>query len=114
MDVIKEKVQDMITYGCTELKEAGQAWLDSAGTEQEATATQRLLSEIEDDLTPIDGLIDFAGSEHAKELFGEKGAADMLSHAKEIKAQGAVYCDCPACTAAMAHKKYLCQMRSAS
>ena len=31
---------------------------------------------------------------------GEEAAAGMLAHAEEIKAAGAKYCDCAACTAA--------------
>ena len=37
-----------------------------------------------------------------KSFFGEEVAAQKLAHAKEIKAQGALYCDCPGCTAAKA------------
>lgn len=107
MDTIKAKVQEMMSCCCLELKAAGQAWLDAVGTDQEAEATKDLLAEIDEDLTPIDGLIGFVGSARAKELFGEKGAADMLAHAEEIKARGAVYCDCPACTSALEVKNLL-------
>ena len=55
MDAIREKVQEMIAHCCPELKEAGQAWLDAAGTEHEAEATQRLLAEIEEDVTLLTG-----------------------------------------------------------
>ena len=107
MDAIREKVQEMIAHCCPELKEAGQAWLDAAGTEQEAEATQRLLAEIEEDVTPIDGLVAFAGSDHAKKIFGEEKAAAFLAHAQELKASGALTCDCPACSAALAVKELL-------
>ena len=40
-------------------------------------------------------------------MFGEKGAADMLVHGKEIKANGALYCDCPACVYALEVKNLL-------
>ena len=36
-------------------------------------------------------------SEQGKGIFGEKGAADMLAHAQERKAAGAMFCDCAAC-----------------
>ena len=107
MDAISEKVQEMISHCCPELKEAGQAWLDDAGTEREAAATERLLAEIGEDVTPIDGLVAFAGSDHAKEIFGAEKAAAFLAHANELKAAGAAYCDCPACTAALAVKELL-------
>ena len=32
-------------------------------------------------------------------MFGEEKAKDVAAHAKEIKAAGAKYCDCPACAA---------------
>ena len=109
MENIKKKVQEMISsYSCyAELKKVGQEWLDAAGTDNEAAATQKLLAEIEADLMPIDGMISFAESELCQQMFGEKGAADMLAHGKEIKAQGAVYCDCPACACALEIKDLL-------
>lgn len=109
MSIIKEKVQEMISAPscCADLKEAGQAWLDAVGTDKEAAATRNLLAEIEEDITPIDGLIAFASSETGIQVFGEQRAADMLAHAKEIKANGALYCDCPACAAALEVKNLL-------
>ena len=32
-------------------------------------------------------------------VFGADGAKNILAHAKERKAAGAKYCDCPACAA---------------
>jgi len=34
------------------------------------------------------------------ESLGEEGAANLLQHAKDLKAQGAEFCDCQACVAA--------------
>lgn len=109
MKEIEQKVKEMIeaSSSCADLKAAGQAWLDAEGTDKEADATAALLAEIEEDVTPIDGLIAFAGSEAGAKVFGEKMAADLLAHAKEIKANGALYCDCPGCSAALAVKKLL-------
>lgn len=109
MSEIKEKVQEMIAAPscCAELKAAGQAWLDAVGTEQEAAATANLLAEIEEDIMPIDGLIAFAGSEAGAQVFGEERAASILAHAKEVKANGGLYCDCPACAGALAVKALL-------
>lgn len=106
---IKEKVQEMIAAPscCAELKEAGQAWLNSVGTDQEAVATEKLLTEIEEDLMPINGLIAFAGSETGAQVFGKERAAGILAHAKEVMANGGLYCDCPACSAALAIKNML-------
>ena len=109
MGGIKEKVQEMIAAPscCAELREVGQAWLDAVGTDKEAAATRALLAEIEEDVGSIDGLIAFAGSEMGAKVFGEEGAANMLAHAKEVKANGGLYCDCAACTAALEVKNML-------
>ena len=109
MSDVKAKIQEMMAAPscCAELKAAGQAWLDAAGTEKEAEATAQLLAEIEEDVMPIDGLIAFAGSEMGEKVFGKERAAGVLAHAQEIKAQGGLYCDCPACSAALAVKEML-------
>lgn len=102
------KVQEMISAPscCAELKAAGQAYLDAVGTEKEAEAKEALLAEIEEDVMPIDGLINFAGSEMGTKVFGEK-ASVILQHAKDIKANGGLYCDCQACADAVAVKDLL-------
>lgn len=102
------KVQDMISAPscCAELKAAGQAYLDAVGTEKEAEAKEALLAEIEEDVMPVDGLIQFAGSETAAKIFGENAPA-FLQHAKDIKANGGLYCDCQACADALAVKELL-------
>ena len=50
---------------------------------------------------PIDDLIAFACSDTGKDIFGEETARNIADHAKEIKADGAEYCDCDACAAAL-------------
>ena len=82
---------------CSELKAAVKAYLDAVGTADEKVAAQNLIAEIEEDVTPIDGLTVFAHSEHAKEIFGAEGAEKFAAHADELKASGAKYCDCGAC-----------------
>ena len=104
MNFVTEKTNDLIAAPscCQEAKAAAQAWLAAAGTAEEAEETKKYLAELEEDITPIDGLIAFASSEGAKAEFGEEAANGLLAHAKEIRAKGARYCDCPACTAALA------------
>ena len=46
---------------------------------------------------PIDTLIAFAESDAGAKVFGEEHAKEVAAHAKEIKAAGEKYCDCPAC-----------------
>lgn len=95
---------------CAELKEAAQTWLAQADTPQAAEAMRVLLAEAEADIIPIDGLIAFTASAKGKARLGEELAAKFHQHGLKIKAQGALYCDCPACAGALelvAHKKEL-------
>ena len=81
---------------CNGLKVAGKNWLDAVGTDGEKDAAQKLISELEGDITDIDSLVAFAHSETAAKMFGE-GAKGFAAHADELKASGAKFCDCGAC-----------------
>lgn len=85
-----------------EAKAAAEKWLAAVGTAEEKEATKAYIAELEADIMPIDGLIGFAGSEAGEQVFGAELAKNILTHAKEIKAAGAAYCDCPACSAVKA------------
>lgn len=87
---------------CPEAKAAAKAFADTFGTDKEGAAWNALVAEAKEDRMPIDELIAFAGSADGKKLFGDALAAQILSHAEEIKKAGALYCDCPACTACTA------------
>lgn len=104
LDFVVEKTHELMNASsCSaEAKAAAQAWLDAVGTENEAAETERYMAELEADIIPIDGLIAFAESEHGIKVFGADVAPSVAAHGREIKAAGAVYCDCPACTAAAA------------
>lgn len=95
-------VQEMMgaTSCCAEAKKAGQDWLDAVGTEGEQAATRELIEELMRCVLPIDDLIAFASSEDGEKLFGKEKAAEVAAHAKEIKQEGSLYCDCSACTPA--------------
>ena len=82
-----------------EAKDAAQAWLDAVGTENEAEETKKYIAELEADIVTVDGLIGLAESEMGVKIFGAEKAKEVAAHGKEIKAAGAVYCDCPACAA---------------
>ena len=101
-ETLIEKAKDMAAAPscCAGLKAAVKSYLDAVGTADEKVAAQNLIAEIEADITPIDGLVAFAHSEHAKEIFGAEGAKKFAAHADELKASGAKYCDCKACTPA--------------
>ena len=100
-DYMIQKVNELINAPscCAEAKAAAQNWLEAIGTDKEAEKAKSLIAELEMDLVPIDGLIAFAGSEMGAQVFGEEKAKSVLAHGEEIKAAGAVYCDCPACAA---------------
>lgn len=85
---------------CDELKEAAQAWLDSIGTDKEKEAGKKYVLELQDSIVTVDGMLAFLPTDEAKAKFGEKTANEVYEHAKELKAQGIVNCDCPACTSA--------------
>ena len=87
---------------CPEFKEAAQKYLDSIGTGNEAEAGKNLVSEAEEDICTIDNTIEFMASDLAAQIFGADVAKEKFEHAKEVKANGGIYCDCPGCTAAKA------------
>lgn len=100
LDFTIEKTRELIhSATCSsEAKAAAQAWLDAVGTDKEAEETKKYVEELEADIMPIDNLISFAQSEAGAGVFGAD-AANVAAHAKDIKAAGAKYCDCPACAA---------------
>ena len=101
LDFVVEKSKELMSASTcsSEAKAAAQAWLDAVGTDREAEETKKYVEEMEADIMPIDGLIGFAESEHGAQVFGADKALEVAAHAREIKAAGAKYCDCPACAA---------------
>ena len=101
IEAMIEKVKALINAPscCAEAKEAANKWLEAVNTEKQDEAAKALIEEIAADIIPIDGLIAFAESDMGAKVFGEEGAKNILIHAKEIKSNGAKYCDCPACAA---------------
>lgn len=99
---ITEKTQRLIEAPtCSrETKEAACRWLEAAGTDREQEETKAYIEELEEDIMPIEKLIAFAGSDAGIEYFGKIKASEIAAHAKEIKAAGSKYCDCPACSIA--------------
>lgn len=100
LDYVIEKTHDLMNaFSCSvEAKAAAQSWLDAVGTEQEAEETKKYVEELEADIVTVDNLIRFAESDGGAQVFGAE-AKNVAAHAREIKAAGAVYCDCPACVA---------------
>ena len=82
------------------VKEFAQSWINAEGKPEQEELTKQLVSVAEQNIALIDETIGFAGSELATQILGEEGAANLLQHAKDIKAEGAEFCDCPGCVAA--------------
>ena len=101
LDFVVEKSKELMSASTcsSEAKAAAQAWLDAVGTDREAEETKKYVEELEADIMPIDSLIGFAESDAGAQVFGADHAPVVAAHAKEIKAAGAKYCDCPACAA---------------
>ena len=99
---VKELVQALLDAPTSNptLKEFAQSWINAEGKPEQEALTKPLVSVAEQNIALIDETIGFAGSELATQILGEEGAANLLQHAKDIKAQGAEFCDCPGCVAA--------------
>ncbi len=96
----KELINNPIT--CKEAKDMAEYWLKKENTKDEKKASKAYLKELEEDILPIEGLVDFSNSDYCLKAFGEKKAEEFKAHAKSLKESGAKYCDCPACKAALA------------
>ena len=81
------------------VKKFAQSWINAEGTPKQEELTKQLVSVTEQNIALIDETIGFAGSELATQILGAEDAANLLQHAKDIKAKGAEFCDCPGCTA---------------
>ena len=99
---VKELVQALLDAPTSNptLKEFAQSWINAEGKPEQEELTKQLVSVTEQNIALIDETIGFAGSELATQILGAEGAANLLQHAKDIKAQGAEFCDCPGCVAA--------------
>lgn len=86
-----------VEYATDEIKAAGQKWLDTLDDgELSKEATKAYVAALEDGLMTVDECLEFLASPASKEVFGENHSK-MEAHSKELKASGAVYCDCDAC-----------------
>lgn len=103
LDRIAENARAMIAvpYCWPLLRERAEAWLSARGTERERAAAEAFAAALEAGVMPIDGLIAFVRSEMGAQIVGAETAAEMRAHAEALRARGAKFCDCPACTAAL-------------
>lgn len=101
IDFITVKTQDLLAAPSANptLKKAAQAWLNAADKE---AATPAYMEALKQGVSTIDELLGFAGSDTAAKILGTEAAAQLLAHAKDLNANGAKFCDCPACTPSLA------------
>ena len=101
IDFMVTKTQELVAApSCSPaLKKAAQEWLDAADKE---AATPAYVEALKQGVSTIDELLGFAGSDTAAKVLGTDAAAQLLDHAKDLKASGAKFCDCPACTPSLA------------
>ena len=84
---------------CPELKSAAEAWMASIGSENERDMAEAYIAELEEDVTPIEKLIELLESEKGPQLFGELQAKRMLKKAHDVDDLGMKYCICASCNA---------------
>lgn len=105
--IIIDKTKELLGTHCYEgLKVAAEEWLAAIGTADVKKAGEKYVAVLEDSIVDIDSVIDLFTSDFGIEKFGSETASQIAAHAKEIKANGAKWCDCPACTAAKEVLKY--------
>lgn len=105
--IIVDNTKKLLSTHCYEgLKVAANDWLNSLGTDKEKEASKKYVELLEESIVDIDTVINLFSSDMGIEKFGADKAAEIANHAKEIKAKGAKWCDCPACSAAMEVLKY--------
>lgn len=96
-----------VPYCYQGLKDAANAWLAAAGTDNEHAAAEAYVAALEECVMGIDDVIGFFSSPAAAEKFGADNAKAMLKGLIEHKAAGGKYCTCEACSlgaSVLAHK----------
>ena len=83
---------------CDVVKQAVKVYLASLAFEK--IAVDNLLAALEDNLVDVDEMLQTAHSGEAVKCFGVEGAKKFTDNAEALKASGAQYCNCLACTVA--------------
>lgn len=87
---------------CAELRAVAEEWLQAQGTEAESELNAKLIAELEEDVCTLDDVLPFFESETGIQILGAEGANAKADAAKQAKANGEIYCLCPACQAGSA------------
>ena len=82
-----------------DLRQAVKNYLVALAAEQ--VAAKKLVAELEDDITPIDELVAFTHSKECVARWGAERSKLLADNADALKAAGAKYCNCLACTLAL-------------
>ena len=82
-----------------DLRRAVKNYLVALAAEQ--LAAKKLVAELEDDITTVDELVAFTHSKACVDKFGAERAKLLSDNADALKAAGAKYCNCLACTLAL-------------
>ena len=93
---------------CDVVKQAFKVYLASLALER--IAVDNLITALEDNLVDIDEMFATAHSDDAVKYFGVEGAKKFAENAEALKAAGAKYCNCLACSVAaevLEHKDLL-------
>ena len=97
-EAIVEKVKALIAApSCyAGLKKIAEEYIAALGSDREKEAGRKLVAELEADVQTIDDVLAFFESDAGEKTFGAKQAAAYAAHAREVKAKGGKWCDCPA------------------
>ena len=84
---LQKKIRDMAAAPscCSKLKAEVQFYFAAVGTANEKLAAQNLIAEIQQDITPIDKLVEFAHSARAIQILGKDAAKKLSAHADALK-----------------------------
>lgn len=91
VDFVTQKTNELLAveWCCEELKVEANNWLAAVGTANEHEATVKYLQELSEDVMTVDQLAELVETGKLPAEFG--------AHVAELKAAGALYCDCDAC-----------------
>lgn len=102
-ELVISKTQDFLKgFACEGAKNAATAYLDAVDTQNEEQALAAFVAELKEDVCTVDDVLEFFGSDHAKEMMGAEKVAELVKMTQARKAAGEKWCDCPGCTAALA------------
>ena len=92
-EAIVEKVKALIAApSCyAGLKKIAEEYIAALGSDREKEDGRKLVAELEADV------LAFFESDAGEKTFGAEQAAAYAAHAREVKAKGGKWCDCPAC-----------------